>query len=94
VPFRHSLRCANNQAEVKLLPHKMLLHDAVSVVLTHARWGAEAVVGVQCLCVLYDQHKVGKIVLPCRVAISCKPARGCEILGQRPGCMLAVLLPG
>jgi hypothetical protein len=31
VPFRHSLRCANNQAEVKLLPHKMLLHDAVLV---------------------------------------------------------------
>ena len=31
VPFRLSLRCALNQAEVKAAPHKMLLHDAVLV---------------------------------------------------------------
>lgn len=31
VPFRVSLRCALNQAEVKAHPHKMLLHDAVLV---------------------------------------------------------------
>lgn len=31
VPFRLSLRCAPNQAEVKAAPHKMLLHDAVLV---------------------------------------------------------------
>lgn len=31
VPFRLSLRCALNQAEVKLHPHKMLLHDAILV---------------------------------------------------------------
>jgi hypothetical protein len=31
VPFRHSLRAALNQAEVKSSPHKMLLHDAILV---------------------------------------------------------------
>lgn len=31
VPFRHSLRAALNQAEVKAHPHKMLLHDAILV---------------------------------------------------------------
>lgn len=31
VPFRVSLRCSPNQAEVKVHPHKMLLHDAVMV---------------------------------------------------------------
>jgi hypothetical protein len=31
VPFRLSLRCAANQAEVKLQPHKMLLHDCVLI---------------------------------------------------------------
>lgn len=31
VPFRHSLRAAMNQAEVKAHPHKMLLHDAILV---------------------------------------------------------------
>lgn len=31
VPFRLSLRAAQNQAEVKLHPHKMLLHDAILV---------------------------------------------------------------
>lgn len=31
VPFRLSLRCGLNQAEVKAAPHKMLLHDAVLV---------------------------------------------------------------
>lgn len=31
VPFRHSLRAALNQAEIKAHPHKMLLHDAILV---------------------------------------------------------------
>jgi len=31
VPFRVSLRCSPNMAEVKVHPHKMLLHDAVMV---------------------------------------------------------------
>lgn len=31
VPFRVSLRCSPLQAEVKMHPHKMLLHDAVLV---------------------------------------------------------------
>ena len=30
-PFRLSLRATSNQAEVKALPHRMLLHDAVLV---------------------------------------------------------------